>query len=157
MIEEDRSRDGAAALRVARPFGFGPELPALPSGAASIANVVPAPEDDARAWMRTMTAYRSVPATRGNLVPGALAFAVRGFQPHPASGRDAFDEWRAGVVDRVDWDLGFVYLAGEVEPRWISAARVAVLAWRAGGTVTVVGGQPPDRLAVTLEQVISPP
>lgn len=100
------------------------------------------------------TAYRTVPATRANLVAGVLAAAHP--SAIPADPIDAFGLWGLGTVERVDWDLGFVWLVGNQEPRFITASRVAVLSYAPGGVVTILGGKRRDQLAVQPADVIVP-
>jgi hypothetical protein len=145
MIEsDDAARQGT--FRVAAAYGFGPDGPVLPLNAKTT-GLPPEP----------YTAYRTVPATRTNLVPGAHVFALTFPRTQLTRGSDVFNEiWNTGVVDRVDWDLGFVYLAGQDRSYWITATRTAALSWRPGGNVEVVGGRPRDSLAVRKEDVILP-
>lgn len=86
--------------------------------------------------MDPYTAYRTVPATRANLVPGAIVFVHP--RPHPESPTDAFGLWTAGTVERVDWDLELLFFAKNGEPRFISSARVAVLRYRPGEKVSAL-------------------
>jgi len=103
------------------------------------------------------TAYRTVPATRKNLVPGATMWSLAFEFKHPESQMSVFENgWAIGLVDRVDWDMGFVYLKGQKQPYWISAARVAVLSWRPGGKVTIMGGGTRDSIKVAASEVILP-
>jgi len=121
---------------------FTPEGPSSPHYAKAHINSDP------------FTAYRTVPATRGNLVAGVLAAA------HPKAIPDdpieAFNLWSFGTVERVDWDLGFVWFVGSKEPRFITASRVAVLSYAPGGTVTILGGKQRTELAVAPADVILP-
>ena len=104
-----------------------------------------------------VTAYRTVPATTRNLVPGALVMVMPFPAKHPASGLRPYQiSWITGIVDRVDRELGFVYLVGRTEPAWISSTRVAVLSWRLGGKVTILGGLKRDQLAVSVGEVTLP-
>lgn len=100
------------------------------------------------------TAYRTVPATRNNLVVGALAVAHD--DAIPKSSIHAFDLWTMGVVERIDWDLGFVWFAGSEDARFITATRIAVLSYTPGGKVTILGGKKRDELAVKPADVILP-
>jgi hypothetical protein len=108
----------------AHAVAFTPEGPTSPTGARAHIN-----QDG-------YTAYRTVPATAANLVPGA--FVVVHPEPFPATPADAFDRWTFGTVERVDWELGFVFFAKNRDPRFISSARVAVLRYRPGEKVTAV-------------------
>jgi hypothetical protein len=98
-------------------------------------------------------AYRTVPATRANLVPGAIAFAFP--DPYPTEVTEVYRDWYYGKVERVDWDLGFVFLAGNGEPRMITGTRVAVLSYD-GKQLAIVGGKQRDQLAVSPNDVILP-
>ena len=103
------------------------------------------------------TAYRTVPVTRKNLVTGSHVFALRFPAKHPASGQDVYDNmWVGGEVERIDWEMGFVYLRGLKDPFWISAARKAVLSWRQGDKVTILGNAERESLAVPVGQVVLP-
>ncbi len=105
----------------------------------------------------SFTAYRSVPATRKNLVPGAQVFVLPFPTEHPGSAMDAFNRtWTAGVVERVDWDMGFVFVKGQPKQFWITSARVGVLSWRPGGKVAIVGGGTRDSIKVSASEVIVP-
>lgn len=100
------------------------------------------------------TAYRTVPATKATLVPGALAashpLAI------PTDPENAWVRWSLGTIERVDWDLGFVWFERSSEPRFITSTRIAVLAYPKGGKVTVVGAKKRDELAVKVADVIVP-
>ncbi|MBA3463580.1 MAG: hypothetical protein H0T46_26725 [Deltaproteobacteria bacterium] len=100
------------------------------------------------------TAYRTVPATRQTLVEGTLALAHP--KAVPASPEDAWAVWALGPVERVDWDLGFFWFAGDKEPRFVTSARVAVLSWTPGAKVTIVGTKQRNELAVKVADVIVP-
>lgn len=100
------------------------------------------------------TAYRTVPATRGNLVAGVLAAAHP--KAIPGDPVEAFGLWGFGTVERVDWDLGFVWFVGSKEPRFITASRVAVLSYVPGGSVSILGGKQRNELAVAAEDVVVP-
>jgi hypothetical protein len=106
---------------------------------------------------RAYTAYRTVPATKQNLVPGTLMFALSFEHKIPNSPLAVFDwSWIAGVVDRVDLDMGFVYIKGREDPLWLSSARVAVLSWRIGGKVQIIGTKKRGELAVSPKDVFLP-
>ena len=103
------------------------------------------------------TAYRTVPAAKKNLIPGALVMVMSFPAKHPDAGIEAFRiSWLTGIVDHVDRDLGFVFLVGRTDPLWISAARVPVLSWRPGGKVTIISGAKRDQLAVSVSEVSLP-
>ena len=101
-------------------------------------------------------AYRTVPATRANLVAGVTASAIEFPDTYPKSPIEAFTYWHTGVVDKVDWEMGFVYLVGREEPMFITATRVAVMSYTPGGKVTILNGKKRDELAVSLKDVILP-
>ena len=98
-------------------------------------------------------AYRTVPATKGNLVPGVIAFAYP--QPFPTEVSEVYTDWHYGKVERVDWDLGFVFFEGDGEPRMLTATRVAVLSYD-GSTLSILGGKKRDQLAVSPKDLILP-
>lgn len=98
-------------------------------------------------------AYRTVPATKTNLVPGAIAFAFP--DPYPTEVSEVYRDWNYGKVERVDWDLGFVFFEGSGEPRMLTATRVAVISWD-GTTLQVLGDKKRDQLAVSPRDVILP-
>lgn len=133
--------------RSAHAYLFGPDGPSLPLNA----NGHGLPSDD-------YTAYRTVPATRTNLKAGALVMALTFPETQLGRGTEVFQvTWNTGVVDRVDWDLGFVFFVGQDRNYWITATRVAVLAWRPGGKVEILGGADRKALAVSASDVVLPP
>lgn len=145
LIENDqdvaRHRSHTAAAYV-----FGPSGPALPVNA----NGGGLPSEP-------YTAYRTVPATKKNLKPGARVMALTFPRTELSRGTDVFKvAWNTGIVDRVDWDLGFVFLVGEDRNYWITATRVAVLSWKPGGKVEIIGGGARGSLAVRADEVILP-
>ncbi len=97
-------------------------------------------------------AFRTVPATRKALVAGARIFVQPG-KPVP---EEPWDDWHVGTIDRVDWDMGFVYLTTAEEPYWITGARVPVLVWDATNGVKILDGKPRDALAVDARDVLLP-
>jgi hypothetical protein len=103
------------------------------------------------------TAYRTVPATRKNLAKGALIVGLEYPDTKLENGDDpwlAF--WHLGVVDRVDWKTGKLYLIGREDPFWIAWSRVAVLSWKPGGKVEILRGKKRNELAVAAADVILP-
>jgi hypothetical protein len=115
-------------------------------------------QDDAGAPYR---AYRTVPATKRMLVKGAI-LAVPGSDATsrvgPSSqtfGRDG-SYWIIGTLDRVDWKAGKVYLVGSPNPAWLSTTRVAVLRYKRGGKVEILGGRKRNELAVRADEVFAP-
>lgn len=101
------------------------------------------------------TAYRSVPATKKNLVAGARVFAFPD-AAIPTGTAGVYDRWQMGIVARVDWDLGMVFLEELEQPFFITAARVAVLAFEPETGVTILGGKKRDELAVKAADVVLP-
>lgn len=101
------------------------------------------------------TAYRSVPATKKNLVAGARVFAFPD-AAIPTGTAGVYDRWQMGIVARVDWDLGMVFLDELEQPFFISATRVAVLAFEPETGVTILGGKKRDELAVKAADVVLP-
>ncbi len=99
-------------------------------------------------------AYRTVPATKTNLVPGVLAMAYP--DPFPTEVSEVYTPWTIGKVERVDWDLGMAFFEDDGEPRMITGVRVAVLGYEPGGKVTVLDGKQRDQLAVKPADVILP-
>jgi hypothetical protein len=136
--DEHRRRGGQ---RVASLHVFGPRGPTHPVNANNPFRGEP------------YTAYRTVPATRANLVPGALAIVFPRPHAHPTHGLHAIEQrWDLGTVERVDLDLGVVKLAGHADTHLVSNARVAVLSWQPGGTVKVIG----DAKRVAVRDVFLP-
>ena len=123
--DEHRARGG---LRSASLHVFGPNGPAAPANAANPFRGGP------------YTAYRTVPATRKNLVPGALAIVYPRPYAHPSDGRQAIERlWDIAPVEAVDHELGTVKLQGHADTHLLSAARVVVMTWQPGGRVKIVG------------------
>jgi len=98
-------------------------------------------------------AYRTVPATKHNLVPGAIAFAYP--QPYPKELTEVYVDWRYGKVEKVDWELGFVFLEGDGEPRILTGTRVAVISYD-GKQLKILGDKKRDQLAVSPKDLILP-
>jgi hypothetical protein len=152
LMELDGSRDGTLD-RTAIALGFGP------TGTVTPGNVrVDGFGDEVVAY----TAYRTVPATKKNLVPGALIMVFGIPQQHfvqkaYTNGWAAYSmNWNVGVVESVDWDSSFVTFVGNSDPWFISSTRVAVLSWRPGGKVSILRGAKRDQLAVKASDVILP-
>lgn len=100
-------------------------------------------------------AYRTVPATRRHLTPGAIVIALT----YPARiPKDdlGVDAWLVGRLDRVDWKAGKLYMVGSPDPFWLSATRVAVLSYRPGGKVEIVGKLRRDELAARPGELFEP-
>jgi hypothetical protein len=101
------------------------------------------------------TAYRSVPATKKNLVAGARVFAFPD-QPLPNGTDGVYDRWQMGIVDRVDWDLGMLFFKEMEQPFFITAARVAVLSYESDAGVKILDGKKRDELAVKAADLVLP-
>ncbi|MBA3541812.1 MAG: hypothetical protein H0T79_19515 [Deltaproteobacteria bacterium] len=144
LVEQDAVRE--RPYRYAIAFGIGQEyLVSPPNSRAS------------GAALKAITAYRTVPATKRHLVPGAMAMFLKFPDKHPRSGEEVFEtSWSIGIVERVDWDMGFVFFVGQKDQAWISGVRVPVLAWRPGGKVTIVDGRKRDQLGVAVSEVTLP-
>ena len=100
--------------------------------------------------------YRTVPATRSNLVVGARAISIG--SKGPTSERDALvGLWAFGTVASIDWEHGQMHLIGDPAAIWISSVRVVVLSYAKGGKVRIVGDRKPEQLAVKPNEVILPP
>ncbi len=134
-----------ADVQTGRPAAFRPDGPDTPYYSSA-----PLGRDN------PYIAYRTVPATRTNLVPGVIASAIEFPDAYPTSPIDAFRYWHTGTVDKVDWDMGFVYLVGREEPMFITGTRVAVMSYTPGGKVTILGGKKREELGVALGDVILP-
>jgi hypothetical protein len=105
------------------------------------------------------TAYKTVPATRKNIEKGTLVVAMAYPAVTPAHGASPFDDiwWHIGVIDHIDWDLMKVYLVGaEDESIAIAATRVAVLSYRPGEKVVILGGKKSNEIQVKAADVILP-
>ena len=97
--------------------------------------------------------FRTVPATARNLKPGSIVVAT----PYP-SRKPATEEapWTMGRLDRVDLAAGKMYMKGSTQPFWLSATRVAVIAYRKGGPVAILDGRKRDELAVRVDELFLP-
>ena len=147
LVEEEASAR-RSKFRTGHVFAFGPAGAIRPINARTSAGMPSEP----------YTAYRTVPATQRNLVAGALV-ATLGFDtPTVGRGAEVFERtWNIGIVDKVDWEDGFVYLVGQPDRTyWITATRTAVLAWTPGGKVSILGGRSRDQLAVRPDEIILP-
>lgn len=109
-------------------------------------------------WVReNYVAFHTVPATKTNLVPGAIVFGI----PRPTSMPDGGDDavqiaWHYGVVESVDLDLGVYKLDRERDTLMLTGARVAVFKWAPGGKVEILGGKAKNQLAVSVKDVFLP-
>lgn len=136
--DEHRAR---GALRSASLHVFGPNGPAAPANATNPFRGGP------------YTAYRTVPATRKNLLPGALAIVFPRPYAHPSDGRQAIEKlWDIAPVESVDYEFGTVKLQGHADTHLLSAARVVVMTWQEGGAVKIVG----DTKRVSKDDVFLP-
>lgn len=148
LVEEDASVR-RAAIRTGYVIAFGVDGPTRPVNARTSAGLPSEP----------FTAYRTVPATRKNLTPTALVAALSFDKPTIDRGAEVFERpWYVGVVESVDWDLGLVFFVGQPDRAYaIAGTRVAVLSWRPGGKVTIVGDRARTDLAVRAADVVLPP
>jgi hypothetical protein len=103
--------------------------------------------------LRGAPMYRTVPATKRMLTRGAIVVALRDMAPEP---RGTTDEWQLGTLDRVDWKNETMYMVGSTDPYRLSSTRVAVLSWREGGKVEIVGGRKRDELRVRADELFLP-
>jgi hypothetical protein len=151
FYEDDISRDGKAVNRRVVLGTFTNEGVQGPHNTRATGHILN--EDN------PYTAYKTVPATRKNLDKGTLVIAMMYPVVTPEDGGSVFESisWEIGVVDRVDWDLMKVYLVGsEDESIAIAATRVAVLSYRPGGKVAVIGGKKPTEIQVKAADAILP-
>lgn len=137
-----RDEPGSSTARAALPIVFTSEGPKRPRPLHPI---------QAQPYL----AYRTVPATKKNLAAGARVFAFRD-KPLPPDTAQVYDEWQMGVVDRVDWDLGFVFIKDIERPFFLTASRVAVLSYDKEHGVQIVDGMARDKIAVAAGDVIVP-
>lgn len=109
-------------------------------------------------WVReNYVAFHTVPATKANLVPGAIVFGIPRPQLVPESGADAVQlSWSYGVVESVDLDVGVYKLKGYSDTMMLPGARVAVFKWTPGGKIEILGGKAKNQLAVTSKDVFLP-
>jgi hypothetical protein len=147
LVEEDASAR-RSSFRTAHAFAFGPNGLLRPINARTSAGLPGEP----------FTAYRTVPATPRNLVVGALVMTLGFDKPTIQRGAEVFERtWNVGFVEKIDWDVGFVYLVGQPDRTyWITATRTAVLAWKPGEKVIVLGGRPRDQLTVRPDEIVFP-
>jgi hypothetical protein len=105
-----------------------------------------------------LIAYRTVPATKANLVPGALVIGLPRERGIPRSGIAAVETaWLFGPLEYVDYDLGVYRIKDAPDTLPLEGARVAVLQYREGGKVEIVGNKRRDQLAVSPNDVFLPP
>jgi hypothetical protein len=101
--------------------------------------------------------YRTVPATKATLVPGALAIAMKGDIPVTTAIGAVEGFWVLGVVESVDLAAGTFKLVDYAGDYPLHYARIAVLTWKEGGKVEIVGGKKRDTLAVNVKDLFLPP
>ncbi len=114
------------------------------------------PEGPVKPWNATTgltghdyVAFRTVPATKRNIAPGAMVIGMRDSKL-PTDEKHAVGLiWVWGIVDNVDFQSGTYRMRDRDEPLALSGARVAVLSWKPGGKVTIQDGRQRDQLAVT--------
>jgi hypothetical protein len=147
FIEGDSQRDSNLEHRYAVPAVFGPDEPGPPW------NVQANRPNTSGGY----TAYRTVPATATLLAAGALVAALNYPAVAPSSGGAAYGQtWNFGIVDRVDWSAGRLYLVARTEPFQIASTRVAVLSWSPGGKLSILGGHDRKQIVVAANDVIAP-
>jgi hypothetical protein len=124
---------------------FGPTRPAQPWNARPQVNG------------ENLIAYRTVPATKKNLVPGALVIGLGREHILPRTAISAYEaSWYFGELESVDYDLGVYQLKDFDDTLPLEGARVAVLEWRENTKVKIVGGKKREELAVKANEVFLP-
>ena len=124
---------------------FGPEGPAQAANTGS--NRVGDP----------YTAFRTVPATKANLAPGAIVIGLPRDTPTLGSGQHAVNaSWSYGIVEDVDFEIGTYKFKGAGDTSRLTGARVVVLSWHEGEKLKIVGGKKRDQLAVKASDVFLP-
>lgn len=125
---------------------FGPDGPARPWNAQS------------RVQGQDLIAYRTVPATKANLIVGELVIGLPRDRGIPRSGISALETgWVYGTLESVDYDLGVYQIKGYRDTLALEGARVPVLQYREGGRVEIVGNRRREQLAVRASDVFMPP
>jgi hypothetical protein len=105
-----------------------------------------------------LLAYRTVPATKQNLVPGAIVIGLSRESGLPKTGIGAVEAfWVYGELEEVQLDLGVYKLKGYDDTLPLEGARVAVLVWKEHTKVQILGGKKRDQLAVKPSDVFLPP
>jgi hypothetical protein len=132
----------------------------MPAVLGTEAPIAPSNTGSRYPFSETYTAFRTVPATRANLVPGAIVIG-RGHGYVAESAAESWGgPWYIGTLASVDYNAGSYKLAtahgadGDDMP--LSFARVAVLSWQPGAKVQIVGGRSRDTLAVKASDVFMP-
>lgn len=98
---------------------------------------------------------RTVPATKSNLAVGNRVVAYPSV-PLPPARTTSFTKWTVGTVERIDWDMGFVYLKDVEGPFFLTATRVAVLMYSPTDGLSVLDGRPRELLAVSPADLFLP-
>ena len=142
---EDLVRDGGKGYVSGSVVLFGPEE-LLYAENANVSHVGP-----------EYVAFHTVPATKANLVPGAIVFGLGRPKVVPMSQHDLVTlTWAYGVVEKVDLDVGVYQLKGYADTMMVQGARVAVLTWKPGGKVEIIGGKAKNALAVRAADTFAP-
>ena len=135
-----------------------------PAAHVGVAVAVFGPKELLRPWNAQsrlksppFVAYRTVPATKATLAPGALAIALPGDRPLTDAIGAVEGFWVLGIVDSVDLAAGTFKLVDYSADYPLHYARVAVLSWREGGKVEIVGGKKRDKLAANAKELFLPP
>jgi hypothetical protein len=132
----------------------------LPAILGTESPISPANTDSRLPYPEKYIAFRTVPATRDNLVPGAIVIG----QGHGYVSSTAAESWQSswviGRLASVDYNTGMCKLETangvDNDEYPLTFARVAVLRWEPGGTVKIVGDRPRDKLAVKASDVFMP-
>lgn len=135
-----------------------------PAAQVGVSVAVIGPDGPLRPWNARSTlksapyiGYRTVPATKATLVPGALAIALSADHTLTTA-IDAIQAfWVIGVVDSVDHAAGTFKLVDYTADYPLHYARLVVLTWKEGGKVEIVGAKKRDKLAVQAKDVFLPP
>ena len=94
-------------------------------------------------------AFRTVPATKANLVRGAGIVTLDHGAAKPTSGVASHDAaWVYGLLEEVDAGSGTLTIANQEGSYPLWAARVVVLTWEPIGKVQIVGGKQRGELGV---------
>ncbi len=98
-------------------------------------------------------AYRTIPAVKRLLTPG---IRVIGFTGSALSNEyEALSEdWRAGVVRKIDEDAGVLFIKRSTEPWPLATIRIPVLRYQKGGKVELMPGFTKDEITVRPDDVL---
>ncbi len=132
---------GPATAKTAHPVAFfadGPKRPSRLQGSD----------------YRDYTAYRSVPATKKELVAGARVLALP--KTDVPNAYSVYEDWQMGVVDRVDWDLGMLFFKDVEEAFFITTARIPVLSYEPETGVKILDGKKRDQLVPNAADLLLP-